>query len=88
MAQHSLGDHAQSDRALDELSHRFGAGWAYQVGAAHAWRGETELAFEWLDRAYAQQDGGLMLAKTDRLLTGLQADPRFAVLLRKIGMTP
>jgi serine/threonine-protein kinase len=88
MAQHSLGDHAQSDRALDELSRRFGAGWAYQVGAAHAWRGETELAFEWLDRAYAQQDGGLMLAKTDRLLTGLQADPRFAVLLRKIGMTP
>jgi serine/threonine-protein kinase len=88
MIQHSLGDRAQSDRALDELARRFGAGWAYQVGAAYAWRGEPDAAFSWLDRAYAQQDGGLVLAKTDRLLVGLRSDPRYPALLRKVGMAP
>jgi serine/threonine-protein kinase len=88
LVQHSLGDRAKSDAALDELARRFGAGWAYQVGAAYAWRGEQEKAFAWLDRAYAQQDGGLMLAKTDRLLVTLRPDPRFAALLRKVGMEP
>jgi serine/threonine-protein kinase len=88
MVQHSLGDRAQSDQALHELERRFGAGWAFQVGAAYAWRGERDKAFAWLERSYRQQDGGLLLTKTDRLLAGLRSDPRFPALLRKVGLEP
>src|SRR5258708_27090067 len=31
---------------------------AYQIGEAYAWRVEKDKAFEWLERAYRQQDGG------------------------------
>ena len=88
LIRHGLGDRARSEAALDGLKQRYGAGWAYQVGAVHAWRGEPDEAFAWLERAYRQQDGGLMLAKTDPLLAALRADPRFPALLRKVGMAP
>jgi hypothetical protein len=38
-------------------------------------RGEADLAFEWLERAYYQRDGGLTGIKSDRL--GLAGDPRY-----------
>jgi len=47
---------------------------------------EIDLAFEWLERAYVQRDGGLTETKTDRLFRRLHADPRWGVFLRKIGL--
>ncbi|OGT60808.1 MAG: hypothetical protein A3E01_19695 [Gammaproteobacteria bacterium RIFCSPHIGHO2_12_FULL_63_22] len=85
---HSLGRAPESDRALAELIRGHAAGWAYQVGVAYAWRGQRDLAFQWLDRAHAQQDGGLLLVKTDPLLANLHGDPRFTALLKKIGLPP
>ena len=41
---------------------------AYQIAAVYAFRGEADRAFEWLDRAYVQRDGGLTEMKGDPLL--------------------
>jgi hypothetical protein len=52
----------------------------------HAFRGEVDLAFEWLERAYDQRDGGLLDIKGDRFLRGLAGDPRYKASLRKLKL--
>ena len=59
---------------------------AYQIAQVFAWRGEKDNAFEWLERAYKQQDAGLSEIKGDPLLKSLRADPRFNALLRKLKL--
>ena len=72
--------------ALDELKRDWSRTFAYQIAEIHAWRGERDQAFEWLDRAYAQRDGGLVYLTNDRLLASLHADSRFGALLRKMKL--
>jgi hypothetical protein len=43
-------------------------------------------AFEWLNRAYAQRDGGLVDIKVDPLLRSLRRGPRYAALLEKMPL--
>jgi tetratricopeptide (TPR) repeat protein len=86
MVQHSLGNRAASDRALQELIRRYAAGWAYQVGVTYARRGEADQAFEWFDRAAAQHDGGLLRIQTEPMLAPLWKDPRFPALRKKVGL--
>jgi hypothetical protein len=52
----------------------------------HAARGETDLALEWLERAYARRDSGLSEMKIQPWLRPLHADPRWGVFLRKMGL--
>ena len=59
---------------------------AYQIAEIYAWRGEKDQAFMWLDRAYAQHDGGLIEVKADKLLASLRADARYAAFLRKMNL--
>ena len=86
MAHHSLGHAAQSQEALDVLVAKLGQGWAYQIAEVYAWRGERDPAFDWLQRAYTQHDGGLIQIKYDRLLTSLRNDARYAALLRQMNL--
>ena len=53
---------------------------------AHAYRGEADLAFEWLERAYAQRDSGLGEIVSSALLRGLHGDPRWQPFLRKLRL--
>lgn len=86
LAEHALGDAGASRRALDELKARYAAGLAYQIAEVHAFRGEADAAFQWLDTAYAQHDGGLATIKYDPFLKSLRGDPRYAAMLRKLGL--
>ena len=51
MAYHALGRAAESDAAVLELTKNFADDWAYQIAEVHAFRGEIDQAFAWLDRA-------------------------------------
>jgi tetratricopeptide (TPR) repeat protein len=82
---HALGHTAESDSAMRELKEKRADGWAYQIAEAHAARGEADEAFEWLDRAYAQRDGGLSDTRASTRLRSLVNDPRWAAFLRKMG---
>jgi len=86
MAHHSLGHNQESLAALKTLADRHALDSAYQIAEAHAWRGEKEPAFQWLDRAIEQKDGGLDLLPFDPLLRSLQSDMRYKGLLRKINI--
>ncbi len=47
---------------------------------------ETDEAFEWLDRAYAQRDPSLMATKLEPLLKSLHNNPRYAAFLKKLNL--
>jgi TolB-like protein len=87
MAEHSLGHAKESQQVLDELIAKHAPDGAYQVAEALAWRGEKDKAFEWLERAYQQRDGGLSEVKVDLLLDRLHGDPRFKALLKKMNLS-
>jgi TolB-like protein len=88
MAEHTLGDAKASQQALDQLIATDAADAAYQIAEVYAWRVDKDKAFEWLERAYQQLDGGLASTKTDPLLASLRTDPRYAALLRKLNLPP
>jgi tetratricopeptide (TPR) repeat protein len=58
----------------------------YSVAAGYASLGRKEQAFAWLDRAYERKDALLAFAKVDPNLDSLRGDPRFAELLRRVGL--
>ena len=88
MAEYSLGHEKESQQALDESIAKYSRGAAYQIGEVYAWRGEKDKAFEWLDRAIAQHDGGISFLKSDPLVASLRGDPRYDRMLTKLGLTP
>jgi TolB-like protein/lipoprotein NlpI len=88
MAQHSLKNDAQSKSALSMLTAKLGDRWAYQIAEVYAWLGERDAAFEWLQRAFTQHDGGLIQVKYDRLLVPLRSDSRYPALLRQMNLPP
>ena len=88
MAEHTLGHSGESQAALDELIAKYAHDSAYQIAEVYAWRGEIDKAFEWLERAYVQHDGGIGLIKTDPVLKPLRTDARFAAMVKKLGLPP
>ena len=86
LAEHRLGHAKEAQKALDELIAGYGQDYAVQIAEVYAWRGEKEQAFAWLDRAYAQRDGGLSDIKLDLFLAPLKTDPRFTAFVRKMGL--
>ena len=59
---------------------------AYQIAQVYAIRGEPDLAFEWLERAFDQRDSGLHYVMADPDVRSLHADPRWDAFLRKMGL--
>jgi TolB-like protein/Tfp pilus assembly protein PilF len=86
LAQHARGRAAESDAALQKLVLKYAEDAAYQIAEAHAYRGDADRAFEWLERAYRQRDAGLASMKPDPLLRNLHGDPRWQRLLERMGL--
>ena len=59
---------------------------AFQIAEIYAFRGESDKAFEWLERAYQQRDGGLAEMKGDPLLRNIEKDPRYTAFLKKMKL--
>ncbi len=83
---HGLGHAAESDAALQELIENYSEDSAFQIAEVSAVCGEVDRAFEWLERAYVQRDGGLAGMKANRLLHSLHGDPRWGTFVKKMGL--
>ena len=83
---YALGRKKESDAALNELITKYHASNAFEIAAIYAFRNQTDEAFEWLDRAYAQRDPSMMSTKVEPLLKSLHNDPRYAALLKKLNL--
>jgi len=86
IVQHALGDAGASDAALNEIIDKWGAIAAYQVAEVYAFRGEIDLAFNWLDQAYDSRDNGLPFMLLDPRFANLHDDPRWEPFLEKMGL--
>jgi TolB-like protein/class 3 adenylate cyclase/Flp pilus assembly protein TadD len=84
---HATGRGEEADAALSELIAKDEDGAAYNIAQVYGARGEMDLAFKWLERAYVQRDAGLSEMKPQPLLHSLHVDPRWGVFLRKMGLT-
>jgi len=76
----------EADAALARLTEGSADTAAYQIAEVHAYRGEKDRAFEWLERARRQRDGGLIAVRRDPFLANLHEDPRWDVFLRTMGL--
>jgi TolB-like protein/DNA-binding winged helix-turn-helix (wHTH) protein/Flp pilus assembly protein TadD len=56
------------------------------LAVLHAVLGDKEAAFESFERAYAAHDSQLQYIKVDPRCDSLRSDPRFADLLRRVGL--
>lgn len=88
LAEHDLGHVRESNAALSELIARYAIPSPFQIAEVHAWRGEADQAFLWLEKAFAARDGGLMLLQWDPLLTRIRGDPRMVQFLRRMNVNP
>ena len=59
---------------------------ARYVANLYAVHGQADKAFEWLQRTYVQREDQVYTFKTDPLLNNLHRDPRFAAMLKKMGL--
>jgi TolB-like protein/tetratricopeptide (TPR) repeat protein len=91
MAQYQASNTHESEKALRELTAMADApegGMAYRIAAVHAWRGERDAAFDWLDKSYVHHDIALRLVKVDPFLRNLHGDPRWKPFLKKMNLPP
>ena len=86
LADYQLGRRREADSILAELTAQDQAHFAFQIAEIDAFRGETDQAFQWLERAYAQRDGGIPGTKMDPWLNNLRSDPRYNVFLAKVRL--
>jgi TolB-like protein len=86
LAHYVQGDRKAADAALADLVANGQSGLAYQIAQAYAVRGETDKAFEWLQIAFDNRDGGTLSLLIDPFLRDLRADPRYKTLLTKLGL--
>jgi tetratricopeptide (TPR) repeat protein len=83
---HDAMDHAvEANAELRDLIANHADTSAYQIAEVHAARGASDLAFEWLDRAYAQRDSGLTYLQCSPHLRSLHGDSRWRGFLKKMG---
>jgi serine/threonine-protein kinase len=83
----ALGKRAESDAAVNSLTEKFASSHAYGIAEVHAYRGEKDDAFRWLDLAYRKHHPGMPGLKTDPLLRNLHGDPRFQAMLTRMRLT-
>jgi TolB-like protein/DNA-binding winged helix-turn-helix (wHTH) protein len=87
IAYYAFGRKKESDASLTELVAKDQATSAYLVAGVYAFRNEPDEAFEWLDRAYAVHNDGLIEMKVDPFLKNLRSDPRYAAFLKKLNLS-
>ena len=85
MAHHALGQAAASDSAVAELIQQYEHDAAYNIAYVFAYRGETDRAFEWLDKAVSYNDPGLAEITNEPLFANIKFDPRWVTFLETIA---
>lgn len=85
---HAEGRRQDSDAALRALIDGWGDQWPSEVAQVHAFRGEIDDAFEWLEKDYAIAGAaGWGEWRLMPLYDNLRDDPRWPQFLEKVGVS-
>ena len=82
-----LGKFSESDNELNNLKDTNSDGTAALIAEVYAWRGETDLAFEWLNRKLAMSRMGAARLTFNPFMVNLKGDPRLAEWRESLGMS-
>lgn len=88
LALYSLGREDEFESTLAELISGWGEQWPSEVAHVYAWSGDTDTAFQWIEKAVAINEGGLHEQYRHPMLESLQTDPRWATFLEAVGSSP
>jgi TolB-like protein/Tfp pilus assembly protein PilF len=82
------GRRADALKILGELKERASQTYVQPIWIAviHAALGEKDEALAWLEKGYEDRSGWLIYLKVDPMFAPLRADPRFADLVRRVGL--
>jgi TolB-like protein len=56
------------------------------MATVYAALGESDVAFDWLEKSYERREESLCALKVDHKMDSLRSDPRFNEMLKKIGL--
>jgi tetratricopeptide (TPR) repeat protein len=76
----------ESDPLLEEMILENSHNAAFQLAEIHAMRGDQERAFEWLELAWEQRDGGMSEILGNVFLAGLHDDDRWSKWVDRMGL--
>ncbi|HTT05348.1 MAG TPA: protein kinase [Steroidobacteraceae bacterium] len=82
----AMGRHGDSDAALKSLEEHYAQDDDYEIAQLHAYRGETDAAFEWLQHCKRVHNFQLLFIKSDPFLHNIAGDPRFQNLLASLRL--
>jgi len=75
-------EYALEKRKTQSASTRY----AYHIAQSYAELGDKNQAFLWLNTCYQERNPEMLSLKTDFRLDSIRSDPRFAELVRKVGL--
>lgn len=83
-----LGRNSEAEQVLKELARREERRYvpAYNFTTVYVGLGRNDQALKFLEKAFAERSMMLVYLETDPELDPLRSDPRFADLLRRVGM--
>ena len=82
------GDAAKARAVLDEMKSLSAQRYIppYNIAAVYLGLNERNEAFAWLEKAYVDHDVRLSFLKVDPKWDPVRSDPRFASILKRIGL--
>ena len=83
LIEHARGNHEEADFALAQFIDENGEIRPLSVACLHAWRGEKDAAFQWLDRAIELHPDLSVQYSWEPWLNSLEDDPRWAELMKR-----
>ncbi len=89
-AQAMTGNQAEATKTLERLTELSKQRYipAYYLAFVYAGLGQKDQAFGQLERSYQERSDFLLFLKVTESMASLRSDPRFADLLRRIGLPP
>jgi adenylate cyclase len=85
MAYFALGQKADADTALAQLLDNPRSD-SFAIAEVYAFRRQSDDAFKWLERAYAQKNSRLTYIKGTPAMKNLEGDPRYQAFLKKMNL--
>ena len=86
LANFKLGNKRESDAALAQMIKSYAGYSPSGIATVYAFRGESDEAFKWLERAYMQKDALLYAMNFRTEFNGLHDDPRYKAFLKKMNL--
>lgn len=79
------GKRSESMNLLEAVT-RAGTASPHSIAGVYAALGDSDSTFAWLEKAFEQRDVQMVSLKVDPTLDGVRNDPRFAAVVRRVGL--